>query len=73
MSKHWYLKSEKGIKFLKQAIKDKSWDVRDSAVYAAGKIGEKALPILKEVLNDPILTRKEKSKIEDLIEYLENQ
>ena len=47
--------------------------VRSSAAYAAGKIGEKGLPILREALNHPILTQREKSDIEDLIGRLENQ
>ena len=52
LSKHGYLKSKKGIKFLKQAIKDKSEYVRYYAVEAAGEIGEKALPILKQAIKD---------------------
>ena len=52
LSKHGYLKSEKGIKLLQQAIKDKSGDVRSYAVEAAGKIGEKGLPIVQQAIKD---------------------
>ena len=52
LSKHGYLKSEKGIKLLQQAIKDKSGAVRRYVVVAAGKIGEKGIPILKQAIKD---------------------
>ena len=53
LSKHGYLKSEKGIKLLQQALKDKSEEVRRYAVFATRKIGEKkALPIVQQAIKD---------------------
>ena len=58
LSIHEYLNNEQGVQLLKKMFKgdylsSKMAQVRRAAVWAAGKIGEKGLPILKEALADP--------------------
>ena len=52
LDKHGYLTHPKGLSVLEQAMKDSDIAVRVEAVEAAGKIGESALSLVEQAIND---------------------